>query len=113
WPSPPAVDSTSGAGGGDATVLAPTIQVPEPDSIALFAVGLLALLTILRVRRSHRHDRLQVSRKRSVGIYPYASIGSGVRRAAGLHMRRNCLAAFMGIALLAFIADTASAETAT
>jgi len=113
WLGPPTVDSTSGAGGDGATVLAPTIQVPEPDSIALFAVGLIALLTVLRVHCSRRHDRLQASRKGRIGIYLYASFVSAARRAAGLHMRRNCLAAFMGIALLAFIADTATAETAT
>ncbi|HEY2011643.1 MAG TPA: PEP-CTERM sorting domain-containing protein [Rhizomicrobium sp.] len=90
-PGTPLTDPTTSS--ANATSPAPTVEVPEPASIALFGGGLLALLTALRCRRGSRHDRPQAYWKES----------------AGLAMRRVVL----GVASLAIIAGSASAETAT
>jgi hypothetical protein len=76
--------------GGGPDILAPTVEVPEPNSIALFAGGFLALLVILRRQRRR--------------IHPAQAVPKALRMA---------LAALTWTALLALIADTASAETAT
>jgi uncharacterized membrane protein YgcG len=76
-PGAPLADSTPGPGGG-ASNLNPTVQVPEPASIALYAVGLLTLLTALQGQR-RSHNRLQAARTGSAGIDPDAPCGSGAR----------------------------------
>ena len=108
--SPP-VDPITGPGSNGTSNA--TVKVPEPDSIALFATGLLVLLSILRGQRSLSHGRLQAFRRRFAGGYALSGCGSAVHGAAGSHMRRKCSAAFMGIAWLALTANPASAETAT
>ena len=107
----PLTVSTSGP--ASATIPAPTVEVPEPDSIALFGGGLLVLLIALRRQRGLRHNRPQASWKEFAGVDPHEGCGPTARGAAGLAMRRMCLAVVMGVASLAIIAGPASAETAT
>jgi hypothetical protein len=89
--STPPTDPTFGPTG--ATSPAPVVDVPEPNSIALFGGGLLVLLATLRRRRGPSRIRPQASWKKF----------------GGLAIRRMCL----GAASLAIIAGSASAETAT
>ncbi len=109
----PLADSTPGPGDNGANILAPTVDVPEPDSIALFAGGFLVLLTTLRRQRGLSRNRPQTSWNESASIDPHEGCGLGARKVAGLAMRRMCLAAIMGAALLAIIAGPTLAETAT
>ena len=109
----PLTDSTTDSGDDGTNILAPTVAVPEPASIALFAAGLLVLLTTLRRQRATSHSRPQTSCKESVRVDPHEGCGLGARKVAGSAIRRICLAAIMGAALLAIIAGPTLAETAT
>ncbi len=101
----PMTDSTGGPDDSGTNILAPTVEVPEPQSIALFAAGFLALLVTLRRQRKMSRNRPRASEKESASVFP--------DQGGCPAMHRMRLPAIIGAVSLTFVADPASAETAT
>lgn len=109
----PLTDPPTGPIDNGANIQAPTVEVPEPDSIALFGGGLLVLLTTLRRQRRLNRNRPQAPSKEFASVDLHEGCGLAARGAAGSPLRRMCLAVVMGVTALAIVAGPATAETAT